>query len=93
MTEIPITLMEIKIKSEKDDFITKMKKQIRFKEKVKISGSNAFSLRNNVLMHTERIVISASLQKCMLKEFHVGHSGISRIKSFMRYYMYWPKID
>ena len=31
--ELPITLEQIRIKSEKDDFIIKMKKQMRFKEK------------------------------------------------------------
>ena len=91
-----ITTEEIRIKSEKDDVIIKIKKQIRFKEnnkKMNITGSNAFSLCNNVLMYTERIAIPASLQKFMLKEFHEEHSGISWMKSLMRCYTYWPKMD
>lgn len=71
-----------------------MKKQLRFKEKKKnITATNSFSIRDNVLMYAERIVIPALLQKRMLKEFHVGHPGISRMKSLMRCYTYWPKMD
>ena len=29
----------------------------------------------------------------MLKKFHVGHPGISKMKSLMRCYTFWPKID
>ena len=46
-----------------------------------------------VMMYADRIVIPASLQKRILKEFQVGHLGISRMKSLMRGYTYWPKMD
>lgn len=54
--ELPITLEEIRINLSKDNCIMKMKKQLRFKGK-NITGNNAFSLCNDVLMYTERIVI------------------------------------
>ena len=82
--ELPITLEEIRIKLEKDDFIIKMKKQISFKEKneqMNITRSNTFSLCNNLLIYAERIAMPALLQKFMWKEFHEGDPGISRIKS------------
>ena len=31
------------------------------------------------------------LQKRMLKEFHMGYSGICRMRPLMRSYIYWPK--
>ena len=40
-----------------------------------------------------RVVIPLVLQKKVLKEFHFGHPGISRMKSLMRSYTYWPKMD
>lgn len=33
------------------------------------------------------------LQRCMLKEFHIEYPGIFRMKSLMRCYTYWPKMD
>ena len=44
------------------------------------------------MMYADRIVIPTSLQKHMLKEFHVGHLGISKMKSLMRCYTYWLKM-
>ena len=44
-------------------------------------------------MYTERILMPTLLQKYMLKEFDVELSGNSRVKSLMKCYMYWPKID
>ena len=35
----------------------------------------------------------AWLQKRMQKELHVGHPGISWMKSLMRCYLYWLKMD
>lgn len=90
--ELPITLEEIRINFEKDNCIMKIKKQLRFKGK-NTTGNNAFSLCNNVLMYVERIVIPASLQRHMLKEFHIEYPGIFRMKSLMRCYTYWPKMD
>lgn len=44
-------------------------------------------------MYVERAVMSVSLYKMMLKELHTGHPGISRIKSLMPSYLYWPNMD
>ena len=95
MRELPITFEKIWIKLEKDDLIIKMKKQIRFKEKIKkwISLAVTHFHYAMILMYAERIVMPALLQKCMLKEFYVGHPEISWMKSLMRCYIYWPKMD
>lgn len=34
-----------------------------------------------------------TLQKKILKEFHAGHPGVSRMKSLMRGYTYWPRME
>ena len=41
----------------------------------------------------ERVVIPKTLQKRILKDFHAGHPGKNRMKSLMRSYVYWPKLD
>ena len=69
-----------------------MKDQITVKVEIEKYENNAFSICDCVLMYADRIVIPTSLRKHMLKEFHVGHPGISRMKSLMRCYTYWLKI-
>ena len=44
-------------------------------------------------MYSDQVVISAALQRRILKEFHVGHPEISRIKSLMRSYVYLTNMD
>lgn len=42
---------------------------------------------------SERVIIPYSLQKKILKQIHIGHPGIVRMKSIARSYVYWPNID
>ena len=46
--------------------------------------SVVYSICNDVLMYSERMVVHLSLKKQILKEFHTGHPCISRIKSLRR---------
>ena len=41
----------------------------------------------------ERVVIPTILTKNILKEFHIGHPGMSRTKALMQSYVYWPGMD
>ena len=67
-----------------------MKNKIKDKDR-KIS--DAYSICNEVVMYSDWVVISVALQKWIQKEFHVGHPGISRIKSLIRSYVYWTNMD
>ncbi len=61
-----------------DDFITNIKQKITAKnEKV----PEVFSLSDNVLVYSERVVIPKKLQNRILRDFHTGHLGINRMKS------------
>ena len=42
---------------------------------------------------TTDVLIPSTLQKCILKDFHAGHSGSTRMKSLIRSYVYWPNMD
>ena len=88
--ELPVTLLEIKNEAMYDDFITNIKQKITAKnEKV----PKVFSLCDNVLQYSERVVIPKKLQNRILRAFHTEQPGINRMKSLMRSYVYWPKMD
>ena len=90
--ELPVTLAEIKKEAEKDEFITKSKHRVKNTSK---NGKqiSPFSICDDLLMYADRIVIPAVLRKKILREFHTGHPGISRMKTLLRGYVYWPGMD
>ena len=53
----------------------------------------ALSVVNGCLLFSDRIVVPESLQKRVLKQFHTGHPGTSRMKALTRSYVYWPYMD
>ena len=88
--ELPVTLLKIKSEAMNYDFIINIKQKITAKnEKV----PEVFSLCDNVLLYSERVVIPKKLQNRILRDFHTGHPGINRMKSLMRSSVYWPKMD
>ena len=92
--ELLVTLNEIRGKAENDAFIKKTKMQVRLKERKKNTKSiSAFSICDNILLYADQVVMPLVLQKKILKEFHLGHSGISWMKSLMQSYTYWPGVD
>ena len=88
--ELPVTLDEIRKEAETDDFITQTKAKLLLKDQ---PISDTFSICDEVLLYSERVVIPATLQRRILKDFHVGHPGINRMKSLMRSYTYWKNMD
>ena len=55
--------------------------------------NDKFRTLTQSVMYCYRVVIPAALQKIILKEFHVGHQGMSMMKSIMRSYVYWTNMD
>ena len=88
--KLPVTIQEIKREAQEDEFISDTKQNIADKNQ---QIADIFSLCDNVLLYGERVVISKTLQKRILKDFLVGHPGKNRMKSLMRSYVYWPKMD
>ena len=93
INELPVTLEEIKKAAKMDEYIINMNKQVKGNEKNKKLKVSPFSICDETLMYAQRVVIPRVLRKKVLKEFHLGHPGISRIKSLMRSYTNWPKMD
>ena len=75
----------------KNRYITEKKKQIDDPQYKKIDGEKIFSICSGILMHSECVMITGVLQKRILKDFHTGHRGISRIKVLMRSYVFLAK--
>ena len=48
------------------------------------------TLRGNLLMHGNRIVIPASMQRETLNKLHKGHQGIERCRLRARMSVWWP---
>ena len=88
--ELPVTLEEIKKEAAKDEFIIQIKERIANKDQ---QITNAYTLCDEVLLYRDRVVIPASLQRRILKDFHIGHPGITRTKSLMRSYVFWKNLD
>ena len=65
--------------------------QVKFKEenKADLPECYFYSIWDEMLICAEHVVISLSLQKRILSEFHWGYPGMSRMKSFMRSYVFW----
>ena len=88
--ELHVILLEVKSEAMNDDFITNIKQKITGKnEKV----HKVFSLCDNVLLFSERVVIPKKLQNKILRYFPTGHPGINRMKSLMRSYVYWAEYE
>lgn len=47
----------------------------------------------NMLIYAQRVEVPAAVQKHLLKEFHFDQPAISRMKSLMRSYIYWPIME
>ena len=88
--ELPVTLADIKRESPEYEFIQPIKNKIHDKNP---NVPEVFSLCDDVLRSNDRVVIPNSLQRKILRDFHMGYSGKNRAKSFMHWYVYWPNRD
>lgn len=52
-----------------------------------------FTVENNFLLKSDRIVVPSQLQQKILNELHVGHFGVIKMKSLARSHCWWHSID
>ncbi|VDL78114.1 unnamed protein product [Nippostrongylus brasiliensis] len=89
------------VRTERDPVLKKVKACVRTGRRVKgVSKLTSFfnrrdtlSVVGNCIMTGERIVIPRQLQANVLKELHVAHPWIVRMKKLARCYVYCPNID
>lgn len=53
----------------------------------------SLSESNGCILMSERIIIPLVLQAAVLKQLHLSHPGIVRMKALARSHVYWPNID
>ena len=104
MLTIPLTVTKIKLQTERDIILSKVKRytQSGWLETLDTEDAdlkpfhnirNELSLENNVLLWGNRVVIPFCFQSRVLGVLHSTHIGISRMKSLAQQYVWWPKID
>ena len=82
--EHSVTLEQIKLEALCNEYINQIK--------VNIFEKDVFSICNDILLYRENMILS-TLQKYILKDFHAGHPGSTRMKSLMCSYVHWPNMD
>ena len=58
-----------------------------------IHRKNEFSTEDGCLLWGNRIVVPSAGQTKVMEELHIGHPGISEMKSLAPSFMWWPGID
>lgn len=51
------------------------------------------SAERGCVLWGSRVIIPDKLRKGVLKELHVGHQGMVKMKTLARKYVWWPKMD
>lgn len=87
-----VALKEIKTKAPKDDFINKMK-MIWKENKVNTPMAENLNLNTYSVCDNIQRIVSFTQQNRILKDFHIGHLGMSRMKALVRGYVYYLKMD
>ena len=99
---LPVTANLIKEATTSDPILQIVLKYICTKWPMKVTDAklqafhrrkSSLSVVEGCILFGERVVVPASLQGRVLKQFHSGHQGINRMKALARSYVYWPNID
>ncbi|KRX70380.1 LanC-like protein 2 [Trichinella sp. T6] len=73
----------------KDPILTRMNERL----KPYVTCQHEISIHNGCLLWGSRVIIPLQARHKILKELHVGHPGIVRMKALARCYVWWPKLD
>ena len=88
--ELLVMLEKIKQEAFHDKYINNIKAKILLRDQ---QTKDFFSACDDVLLYREHIVILLTLQKSILKDYHAGHLGITRMKSLMHSFVYWSNMN
>ncbi|KIH59896.1 integrase core domain protein [Ancylostoma duodenale] len=98
---LPVTVADVELYTKSDPVLRKVISCVKSGKWPKTNQKLAhfhnhretLSVVGGCLMSGERVVIPPELRAKVLKELHIGHPGIVRMKKLARSYVYWPNID
>ncbi|VDL77978.1 unnamed protein product [Nippostrongylus brasiliensis] len=99
--KLPVTHEDVEVCTKRDPVLKKVKACVNTGRWIKgdskliayYNRRETLSVVGNCIMTGERVVIPQELRTKVLKELHVAHPGIVRMKKLARSYVYWPSID
>lgn len=100
--DFPINFQVVKRASENDKLILEVGKCLKsnyWPKEIKDSGKPFYRIRNdlsvedNCLLWNNRIIIPRSLRENILKQLHLSHMGVVKMKSLARSYFWWPGLS
>ena len=97
----PVTAKDIRDWTAKDPQLSRVynyvqsgwAEQIEPELKMFHSMRDELSTLNGCILRGSRVVVPPPGRSLVLSDFHEGHPGMSRMKSLMRLYVWWPNLD
>ena len=100
--ELPVTFLEVREQTTMDSILSTVYKytqlgwpQAPFEHQLKpfYPCSTKLSISDGCILRGTRLAIPSSLRSPILDELHQGHTGIVKMKSRARNYVWWPDLD
>ena len=101
MRKLPTTAENVRNSTLRDPVLKKVLKYVKtsWPRKVESKCKQYFNIRtllselNDCILFEGRVVIPSDLRSKVLKEIHIGHPGIVRMKRLARSLVFWPGLD
>ncbi|KAI0979500.1 hypothetical protein GJ496_007830 [Pomphorhynchus laevis] len=101
LDQIELSSHELQKASHTDTQLRRITRYVRFGWPSKVQDidktfgfrRNELSYENGILMFQQRIVIPEALHRCVLRILHEGPPREAAMKTYARYYVWWPRLD